>query len=109
MKLTINVKPSIVTATRKEEITRKAGGISFTCGTCGNYITSSNQKDAIVINYHKVNRKIKRTINRKGEVKSSVVRESHWIGYIYRFKLELLMATKLQVKQKTRNFEIINQ
>lgn len=106
MRLNINVKPIMYIGNSKMDIQRKLRGYGLTISNFGTYISSDDNKNAIVINYHKVNRKTKRTKTKTG-YKSKVINTAHWVGYVYHFNLDLLKATNLKVIQKSRNFEIV--
>ena len=116
MKLTINVKPTICTATTRNEINNKitrgksyCSGASKTFSYSGYTDSLSVTKEKItVFNLHKVRRKVIQKKDKDNKTKSKVISASHWIAYVYNFDLNMLKAMGVKkITQKTRNFEII--
>lgn len=113
MKLTINVKPQIITAHSKDALIAKIqdNRHSVFSSKYGHGFVEEyrNETKAMrVYNLHKVRAKYQQIKNKTGiddtRKVSKKVRDAHWIAYVYDFKVGVLDALNLKVDQKQRNF-----
>ena len=115
MELKFKVKPTKVEGYSKEDVMSKlgVGGICLS-SAIGCYFHNFNNypsrgRDVVkLVNFEKHNKVVKRSVNRKGEKKSIVVKPKHWIGYCYSVSETLLKEMGLVVQQNKRNFTIIS-
>lgn len=115
MELKFKVKPTKVEGYSKEDVMSKlgVGGYTFS-GTVGGYFTNFNNypsrgRDVIkLVNFEKHNKVVKRSVNKKGEKVSVVVKPKHWVAYCYSINETLLKEMGLVVNQGKRNFTITN-
>lgn len=104
MDIKIKVKPIIKTNKSKDDLLhtiRSMGNFGITLSYGFN---SKNEGNLIAYNIHKVNTKHKVLKNGKRKL----VRQSHWIAYVYKFNSALLDIAGLTVQQNTRNFKLIS-
>lgn len=115
MELRIKVKPYKVEGRTKEDVMSKlgVGGLCFSSLTGTHFINHNNSiirgisREVIkVVNFEKHNKVVKRSINKKGEKKSIVIKPKHWVGYCYSFSETLLKEMGLVVIQGNQNFTI---
>lgn len=105
MEIRIKFKPQVHRATTREEVFRSVTrGRVFTVDRDGVYyapIRESNATTVRVYNLQKINRKARGTKGPNREV----VREAHWIGYVYDIPVRVLQVSGLRVKQGARTFK----
>jgi len=95
MKVTVNMKPIVLTANTKDKLVFK---VKEFFGSYG-YLVNAHGKgmyrgdDFIMVNYQKFRSK-------RG------VRKAHWVAYAYKFNMDFLKAANLKVTQGTRTFDI---
>lgn len=115
MELKFKVKPTKVEGYSKEGVMSKlgVGGCTYS-STIGFYFNNINNyptrgRDIVkLVNFEKHNKVVKRSVNKKGEKKSIVVKPKHWVGYCYSISETLLKEMGLVVNQGKRNFTITN-
>jgi hypothetical protein len=105
MVLKLNIKPRIVKSSTKEGIKNFINRLSYSICRYGNYVVSSDGKNAVVINYEMVNKKTKQ-VRKNGNTVSKIVRRKEWTGYVYYIPINVLHIMNISVKQNTRNFVI---
>lgn len=109
MKLNINVKPIIFSATTKEQIVEKIEQYHMvSVGSTGNYLAPYphlNRNTIRVYNLEKHRKVVERKV-KKGKTSSEIVSRGHWVGYVYDIPKEFFKIGKLKVKQNYRNFII---
>lgn len=95
MKVTVNMKPIVLTANTKDEVVSQVKEFFRTFG----YTVNSHGKgmsrgnEFIMVNYQKFRSK-------RG------VRAAHWVAYVYKFDMDFLKTANLKVTQGTRTFDI---
>ena len=95
MKVTVNMKPYVISAKTKSELMFRVKEFFRSYG----YLVNVHGKgmyrdnDFIMVNYQKFRHK-------RG------VREAHWIAYAYKFNMDFLKTANLKVTQGTRTFDI---
>jgi hypothetical protein len=108
MNISVKFRPQPIKGLNKSDVERHIHGIP-TFSSQGNFVQSYCKEFAIVVNYVKFNRKTKQTRNAfQDKTSSTVVRQKHWIGYVYRIPISFLIASKLKVKQNCRNFQVVS-
>lgn len=112
MELKFKVKSYKVEGRTKEEIMSKLGVGGWCSSSLGSHFHNYNNypsrgRDVIkLVNFEKHNKVVKRSVNKKGEKVSTVIKPKHWVGYCYSFNETLLREMGLVVKQEGRNFTI---
>ena len=95
MKLTLNIKPHVMESATKQSLQSRISSnwrvISHSSSSTGSSLRAGDKR--ILVNYEKYRSK-------RG------VRKAHWKAYVYVIPNDLLKAMNLQVKQKSRHFEI---
>ncbi len=109
MKLIFTVKPSVVKGRSKEDIKSKCGLHGWTISNNGTYYTGIRDDDHYVrvVNFQKFRKKTRQTkkvVKGKSVTTSTVIRASHWVGYVYRIPVTFLKESDMKVVQKKRNF-----
>jgi hypothetical protein len=113
MILKVRIRPQKIESHYKYDIPSKLG-LNPTYSRYGNHFTkliSKNEDDIYVINYEKHRKKTRQkkvTKNGKKVTKSTVIRNSHWIGYVYCIPKFWLMTENKIVIQNKRNFVFKN-
>lgn len=112
MELKFKVKPTKVEGYNKGDVMSKlgVGGIclSSSIGCYFNNYQNRGRDIVKLVNFEKHNKVVKRSVNKKGEKKSIVVKPKHWVGYCYSISETLLKEMGLEVNQGNRNFTITN-
>lgn len=119
MKLTLNIKPTIITARTKNEILNKISRNDSMTKTflssrnyeCQNVLTTigkSSDSKIRVYNLEKHRAKFKQlTAGTKVKTKAkTLVKDGHWIAYVYDIPEDAIKLLGLKIDQKTRNFTI---
>ena len=114
MKITVKIKPILVTATSRNALMTKLMGYNYhQSGNVGYglYLADAAVK---VYNIHKINAKYKhddvfKSGPRKGQRKPSVkVRDKQWIAYVYTYDTHLLKLARKKVKQQWNNYKLVD-
>ena len=109
MVLRIEIRPYKIECNHKNEALRKFGLVN-TFSSFGNHYSKNRDDDTIyVINYQKFRKKTKQTKkvkDGKSITTSKVIRNAHWVAYLYCIPKFWLKAEKKIVNQKSRNFAI---
>ena len=127
MKLSINIKPTILEGRTKGDILNKirksdllySSGSSrissnklFSYSGLTRFMRGSNNESVFVYNLQKNRRKVKQVQKfdkklGKNVTKSVTIKKGHWIAYLYEFNIEMLkqMGAK-KIYQESRTFKI---
>lgn len=119
MKLTLNIKPKIIKARTKEQLLSKISGngsmakvfMSSRNYECQNVLTTignSSDSKIRVYNLEKHRAKFKQlTAGTKVKTKAkTLVKDGHWIAYVYDIPEDAVKLLGLKINQKARNFVI---
>lgn len=112
MKITIKIKPILVTASTRDALMRKLIGSKYHQNDKAGYGLYIGDGAIKVYNIHKINAKYKhdaifKSGPRKGQKKPSVkVRDKQWIAYVYIYDTHLLKLANKKVKQQWNNYII---
>lgn len=129
MKISIDVKPVKVIAPTKQLVINKAidGKKSHYSGLPswqqrseayhnsmisqrGYTVSGKHSSEDIVIlmNFHKVRRKVSQSRPKNGKkTKSTVITPAHWVAYVYTFNMIVLKAAGIKkISQNSRNFSL---
>lgn len=110
MNLIMKIKPSICKRSSKQDIISNWSLYGYTVSTYGQYRKEDNNF-VYAVNFEKFNKKTeqkKRKVKGKSVTTSRIIREKHWVGYLYMIPKGWLKASNKKVIQKTRNFSIIS-
>jgi hypothetical protein len=110
MILTTSIRPSVCKRNYKQDIISNWGLFGYTFSNYGQYY--KEDKDFVyAINFEKFNKKTeqrkKKPVNGKCITSSRIIREKHWVGYLYMIPKGWLKSSNKKVMQKSRNFKII--
>lgn len=111
MNFKIKIKPRIILGQTKRAVISKANlnGHCITSNFSGYDSLYHDDKFVYAVNFIKVRQKTKQVRDKSGKyIKSIVIRQNHWIGYLYKIPVAILEITNIKIKQKSRNFQIIN-
>ena len=98
MELRMNIRPNKVVADSIDGIHRKIGNhCCCIITTYGNYM-HANDNYIIVVNMQKFNKKTSQ-IRKRGKTVSTIIRRSHWVGYVYFIPKAWFQASGMVVKQ----------
>lgn len=111
MKLMLNVRPTRVTGTNRNQVMNAISGEHIpSVGTHGIYLTpypGSRRETIRVYNLEKHNKRVERARSPGSKkTKSVVVSPAHWVGHYYDIPVALLKLAGLRVEQRTRYFDI---
>lgn len=122
MNITANLKPTVIKASTHAELMDKVTknhcrSVGTSYGSGWTKLGRRDGNETVrVMNLHKVRAKYKQERHKKdnpekgyvkGQTNKSVlVREAHWVAYVYDISIELLKCTKLHVRQNARNWDI---
>lgn len=115
MILKVNIKPRTIIAPSKNAIISKITDnkvyrLGYIAGFSFNgYGQFSDDNTITVYNLHKVRRKTQQ-IGKNGKKlkKSKIIRNGHWVAYVYTFDVKMLKNMGFKsIKQNTRNFTLV--
>lgn len=111
MRLSLNIKPSIITGNSKDKIKSRLRLYGWSCSNYGSYYSYSggfkNDDYICVINFEKFRKKTKqnkKVVKGKSVTTSKVIRKAHWVGYYYLIPISFLKESRMKVIQKKNNF-----
>lgn len=111
MRLITKLRPNKYVGKTKSDINSKANLYGWCSSGYGHSYMSPNVREnefIYVVNYIKVRKKTEQKKQKNGKTKSTIIRNSHWIGYVYKIPMSWLKSEKKKVIQKTRNFIIVD-
>ena len=109
MKLIVNIKPTTTKASTLSELKDKINCFGFIMNKYFNGYPSSFNDDNYVYAFvfEKHRRKAKHTKKKRNGALTTIsepIKNNHWIGYKYKFPIELLKTLNVRLVQKNRHF-----